>query len=214
MEEQIKRSCIDCAAKNCDCGNKVYPGFCVSQGMDVALVEESKQTYLNCPEDLKMMQISAEIEHDFYCQMTRVEETVEWCKRMGAKKIGIASCVGLLEFSRIFAKVLRAHGFEVYGISCKAGEIPKTDIGIDKRCEEIGINMCNPILQAKKLAEEKTDINVVIGLCVGHDSLFYKYSQAPVTTLVTKDRVLGHNALAALYMANTYYENKLFTAKE
>lgn len=55
----------------------------------------------------------------------------------------------------------------------------------------IGNNMCNPILQA--LEEAGTDFNVVIGLCVGHNSLFYKYSKAPVTTLIMKDRVSGHN---------------------
>ena len=34
---------------------------------------------------------------------------------------------------------------------------------------------------------------------MGHDSLFYKHSKAPVTTLVVKDRKLGHNPVAALY---------------
>ena len=65
--------------------------------------------------------------------------------------------------------------------------------------------MCNPILQAKILNSEKTDLNIVVGLCVGHDSLFYRYSDAPVTTAVTKDRVLGHNPAAALYTADSYY---------
>lgn len=65
--------------------------------------------------------------------------------------------------------------------------------------------MCNPILQAKVLNKEKTDLNVVVGLCVGHDSLFYKYSDTLVTTAVTKDRVLGHNPAAALYTADSYY---------
>ena len=69
--------------------------------------------------------------------------------------------------------------------------------------------MCNPILQAKLLNEAGTDLNVVMGLCVGHDSLFYKYSDALVTTLVTKDRVLGHNPVAALYQANAYYKRLL-----
>lgn len=69
--------------------------------------------------------------------------------------------------------------------------------------------MCNPILQAKLLNREGTDLNVVIGLCVGHDSLFYKYSDALCTTLVTKDRVLGHNPAAALYTAKTYYSRLL-----
>ena len=69
----------------------------------------------------------------------------------------------------------------------------------------MGKNMCNPIMQAKLLNREKTDLNIVIGLCVGHDSLFYKYSDALCTTLVTKDRVLAHNPVGALYQAGSYY---------
>jgi uncharacterized metal-binding protein len=55
------------------------------------------------------------------------------------------------------------------------------------------------------LNEANTDLNIAIGLCVGHDSLFYKYSDALVTTLVAKDRVTGHNPCAPLYTLNSYY---------
>lgn len=57
-------------------------------------------------------------------------------------------------------------------------------------------------------------MNIVMGLCVGHDSLFYKYSDAIVTTLVTKDRVTGHNPAAALYTSNSYYHDKLYRTEE
>jgi uncharacterized metal-binding protein len=40
---------------------------------------------------------------------------------------------------------------------------------------------------------------VIIGLCVGHDMLFTSNSKAPVTTLIVKDRMLGHNPIIALY---------------
>jgi uncharacterized metal-binding protein len=49
------------------------------------------------------------------------------------------------------------------------------------------------------------ELNVVMGLCVGHDSLFTRQSHGLVTTLVTKDRVLGHNPVAALHLAESYY---------
>lgn len=39
----------------------------------------------------------------------------------------------------------------------------------------------------------------------GHDSLFLKHSEAPCTVLVVKDRVLGHNPVAALYTSTGYY---------
>ena len=64
-------------------------------------------------------------------------------------------------------------------------------------------------LQAEVLNQAETDFNVVIGLCVGHDSLFYKYSKALVTTLVAKDRVLAQNPVGALYQAKAYYKKLL-----
>jgi len=65
--------------------------------------------------------------------------------------------------------------------------------------------ICSPVGQAVLLARAGTGLNVVIGLCVGHDSLFFMHSKAPVTVLVAKDRVLGHNPVAALYTSHTYY---------
>ena len=86
---------------------------------------------------------------------------------------------------------------------------PKVSAGIPKECENVGVNMCNPILQAKLLNHHHTQLNVVIGLCVGHDSLFYRHAEALTTTLIAKDRVLGHNPAAALYQANGYYAKLL-----
>lgn len=125
---------------------------------------------------------------------------------MGYKKLGIATCVGLLNESRKLAQILRAHDFEVYGVACKCGTQTKDDMGCNPNCNELGVNICNPVLQAKLLNAEKTDFNIVMGLCVGHDSLFYKHADAPVTTLVAKDRVLGHNPVAAIYQADFYYK--------
>ena len=161
----------------------------------------------------KKIKKSLGVESDYYCQMCRVEETIEFAKRIGAKKIGIATCVGLIRETRKLTDILRYHGFEVYGVACKAGIVRKTEVGIPKTCENTGVNMCNPILQAKILNAEHTDLNIVMGLCVGHDSLFYKYSEGLTTTLVVKDRVLGHNPVAALYAADGYYHGKLYPEK-
>lgn len=208
MADQIRRSCIDCGIGNCDHMDKSYPGFCLTTNMDPELKQEAVDAYKD-EENKRIMVASAEVEYENYCKMTRVEETMEFAKKIGARKIGIATCVGLLQEAGIFARILRKHGFEVFGICCKAGTVEKKVVGIPECCESIGKNMCNPILQAKQLNAEKTDLNVVIGLCVGHDSLFYKYSDALVTTLLTKDRVLGHNAVAALYQSRAYYARLL-----
>jgi hypothetical protein len=45
----------------------------------------------------------------------------------------------------------------------------------------------------------------VLGLCIGHDSLFFRHAKGLTTVLVAKDRVLGHNPIAALQLADTYY---------
>ena len=69
--------------------------------------------------------------------------------------------------------------------------------------------MCNPIGQARLLNEQNTEFNIALGLCVGHDSLFYRESQGLVTTLVAKDRVLAHNPCGAIYCADGYFKNRL-----
>lgn len=205
-------SCIDCAVTNCDKMDKTYPEFCITTHMNEEVMEETMRCYTE-EKNQKVAIASAEVEHEGYCRLTRVEEIIEFARKIEVKKIGIATCVGLIRESRILARILRAHGFEVYGVGCKAGTVPKTEIGIPEECLEIGTNMCNPILQAKLLNAEKTDLNIVVGLCVGHDSLFYKYSEAITTTAVTKDRVLGHNPVAALYTAESYYK-KLLTDQQ
>lgn len=138
---------------------------------------------------------------------TRVQEICEFAQKMGYKRLGVAFCGGLRREAQSLTRILEAQGFEVVSISCKAGCIPKETIGIQES-EKIFIGdfeaMCSPIGQAMLMNEEKTDFNILVGLCVGHDSLFIKYAQAPVTVLVAKDRVLGHNPVAALN-TGTYF---------
>lgn len=208
-KKDITRSCIDCAVAACESNDAKYPPFCTSDQLDDALINESFDLYTKNKQNAEVSQKSALVEYENYCKMTRIEEIAEFAHKMNFKKLGIATCVGLLSEARAAAAVFRKHGFEVIGAGCKIGSIKKTAIGIEPQCEEVGVNMCNPILQAKFLNSENTDLNIVIGLCVGHDSLFYKYSDALCTTLVTKDRVLGHNPVAALYQINTYYSKLL-----
>lgn len=203
-----KLSCSDCGVINCDVQDRTYPDFCLTTHMDKNILQEALQAY-DEGSNRQIMQTAAQVEYDGYLKWCRVQETIEFAKRMNYHKIGIATCVGLIQETRIVTKILRSHGFEVFGIACKAGAIPKVDMGIDGRCSEIGVNSCNPILQAKMLNAQQTDLNIVMGLCVGHDSLFYNYSVAPATTLVVKDRVLGHNPVAALYTSQSYYKKKL-----
>ncbi len=203
-------SCTDCGVVNCRSGESAYPEFCLTANLEEQELEEALKLYSNRTNH-KIAVAAAEVEGGFYGKYTRVQEIIEFAHRIGAKKIGVATCVGLIEESRIFAKILRVNGLEPYGVACKVGAVEKkTGLDLDEQyIMKPGERMCNPILQAKLLNKAKTDLNVVVGLCVGHDSLFYKYSKAICTTLVVKDRVLGHNPVAALYTSKSYYSKLL-----
>lgn len=138
----------------------------------------------------------------------RIQETCEFAGKMGYRRIGLVSCMGLSKELAVVAQIFEAQGFEVVSVVCKAGSVPKEEIGIQEG-QKIRIgeyeSMCNPIYQAMLLNETKTELNVLLGLCVGHDSLFFKYARAPTTVLVVKDRLLGHNPLAAISTIDTFY---------
>lgn len=139
---------------------------------------------------------------------TRIVEIGEFAQKMGYKRLGLAFCIGLVKEAKVVERVFKTCGFEVVSVVCKAGRVPKETIGIkDKEKIYQGTDeaMCNPIYQAKVLNKAKTEFNVLLGLCVGHDSLFFKYAKAPATVLAVKDRVTGHNPLAAIYLAESYY---------
>lgn len=139
---------------------------------------------------------------------TRIQETTEFARRMGYRRLGVAFCAGLHAEARTLADILEAQGFDVVSVVCKVGATPKEAIGLlDGEKVRVGEfeSMCSPIAQAAVLNAERTEFNIMVGLCVGHDSLFLKYSNALCTVLVAKDRVLAHAPAAALHTAGSYY---------
>lgn len=197
-------NCAMCGIKACKNNIENAPNGCPSLNKDMKeLVKE-----YGTEENIKIAQVSAILS----CQKgkTRIEETMEFANRCGYKKLGLAFCNALSNEAKIIDKVFKYNGFETASIMCKVGGISREEIGLDDN----GVKLCNPIAQAKFLNESKTDLNIIIGLCIGHDSLFIKYSEAPVTVLAVKDRVLAHNPLGAIYLSESSYKNKLFPPKE
>jgi len=140
---------------------------------------------------------------------SRIEELIEFSQRMGYKRLGMAFCGGLTHEASLLSEILEKHGFEVVSVSCKVGGVPKERIGVkDEEKMRIGQfeSMCNPITQARILNKAKTDFNIMLGLCIGHDSLFLKYIDGLTTVFAVKDRVTGHNPMAALYTSRSYYQ--------
>jgi uncharacterized metal-binding protein len=211
--EQSELTCSDCGVPNCYRQDRKYPDFCLTEAVEPVELDGITSQYRGEGIDARIARASAEVEGTYYGQLTRVEETIAFANRIGAKKIGLATCIGLSEETRILVKVLKINGLEPYSVICKIGAVDKSKIGIEddfKIQKGSHESMCNPILQARLLNEQHTDLNVIVGLCVGHDSLFIKYSDAPVTTLIAKDRLLAHNPAAALYTSGFYYK-RLFT---
>lgn len=139
----------------------------------------------------------------------RIKELVEFGKLIHARKIGIAFCAGMRDETARIVKFLEKQGFVVASVLCKCGGIDKTRLHVAKEYK-IGDPLkfeagCNPVLQAELLNKAGTDLNVIVGLCLGHDTLFTMNSKAPVTTLIVKDRLLGHNPVIALY--SNYHKN-------
>ncbi len=177
------------------------------------VIEEVRHEYEK-PFARKLASNAGIVEASGYIEWPRLREIIEFARLMEYKKLGIAFCIGLQKEAAIVSKILEEAGFEVHSVNCKVGAISKEDVGVPKEYQgvsktgyNIGYVACNPVGQARLLAEVKTDLNIVLGLCVGHDTLFFKYSEAPVTVLATKDRISGHNPLGFLH---TYYGKKYF----
>jgi uncharacterized metal-binding protein len=215
-------SCASCPLKNSEkiCltdkgkGHKGCPTLVHKQ-----LLEEANQLY--SPEAVKHFAHMASVqEAECYANRdqkpyimqpakTRIVETCEFALKMGYKRLGLAFCLGLAKEAATVEEILTGYGFDVVSVCCKAGNTPKEIIDIiddEKVMKGTDEAMCNPIFQAKMLAHEQVDFNILLGLCVGHDTLFFKFTDAPTTVLAVKDRVTGHNPLVPIYQSESYYQ--------
>ena len=223
MADKVRPACATCSVTDRICvteGGK-GPQFCATIHYRTA-IEKALREY-GKPEIREFARMASIQEGECYADRhtkpyvfhpvkPRVQEVCEFAHRMGYKKLGVAFCGGLHAEARTVSAILKAQGFTPISVMCKCGAVPKETIGVQDE-EKIRIGefepMCNPIVQATILNEEKTDFNILVGLCVGHDSLFLKYSEAFTTVLVAKDRVLGNNPVAALYTTGSYYARLL-----
>ena len=216
-------NCSHCpvAEKICRSKNGKGPKGCPTKGEKKILASAMKE--YGCPEVREFARVASVQEGACYAHRdarpfvriptkTRIEELIEFSKRMKYKRLGLAFCSGLAREASLLTDILESHGFEMVTATCKVGGIPKEAIKVKEK-EKVRIgqfeSMCNPITQAKLLNQANTDFNIMLGLCVGHDSLFLKYVKGLTTVFAVKDRVLGHNPIAALYSSGTYYERLL-----
>ncbi len=207
---ELRSICAKCNEVNCREIGEEYPDWCLQDEgnwLEESLVEYQK------PENKKLYKTAAYVESTGYKKWPRLQEIVEYVLKAGFENIGLAFCIGLKREAALATQYFTSRGLNINSAVCCCGSINKSRLDIPPEDHlnpdsdfEAG---CNPVGQAKMLAESGTEFNIVLGLCVGHDSLFFKYSEAPATVLAVKDRVLGHNPLVAIYNSNSYY-NHLF----
>ena len=197
--------CSDCVKKGCRFGTlEKPPKECPTVG---ATSEESIGRYTE--EELRNARWAAIAEAESWDEKyTRVEDIMNYAYLCGYHRLGVAFCSGFTKEAATLVKILRKNGFEVHSAMCKNESCSKDhlDVPADKRIHPGEYEpMCNPAGQAHALDKAGCQLNIVLGLCVGHDTLFFKHSEAPVTVLASKDRALGHNPIMALYTADSYY---------
>lgn len=182
------------------------PGYCPTK-VDQDGIDCAYASYAD-PFVREVAQASARVEAEGYCEWTRVEEICAFAKKLGYSKIGIATCISFVDLAQTLSGILESHGFRVASVACKHGGVAKEEIGLadpEKIRPGGHESMCNPVSQAELLNRAGCELNIVLGLCVGHDSLFFKHADGLSTTLVAKDRVLAHNPIGALQLADSYY---------
>lgn len=201
--------CVNCAPKTCQEhpeNQGPFPDFCPTANESELLANEICQVYQDpyCPDVRKMALAAARVEAEGYMKWSRVEETIAFAERIGAKRLGIAYCVRLESEAELFYALLMGRCFDVVSVCCKVGAIDKEQIGLTDeekvRPGEYEV-ACNPVAQAMLLNDAETDLNILIGLCVGHDALFIAESSAPVTVLIVKDRPNANHPALGLYKA-------------
>ena len=208
MEQESTKTitCDACKQNECAFGYpKGMPSYCEGQRyLDV--LNETKTEYFK-PENADIHKAAAKILSLGHDQWTRLEESIEFAKELGVSRIGLAICVGLIREGREFARFFRRAGFEVMSVACMIGGVRDTETGIPEEYAYPTRTTCNPIAQAEILNREQTELNFMVGLCLGHDILFIKHSEALVAPLVVKDKVLVNNPSAVLY--SMYHRQRL-----
>ena len=128
--EERAHTCTDCFALNCYRRDKKAPNFCLTDESGASEIESTTALYAGDESDGQIARAAAEVEGRYYGKLTRVEEIVAFARRINARRIGIATCIGLVEEARVFTRVLEAKGFTWHSVLCKVGSVDKTAIGI------------------------------------------------------------------------------------
>ncbi len=150
----------------------------------------------------EILESALDVACEYERTLCRLAELVYFSLDMGYRRLGVAYCTDLMEPASILTGVLQRF-FEVFPVCCKVGGIlldpSQVHAGPGGVSADHTVTGCNPSGQAAILNSLTTDLNVIVGLCVGADCIFTRESNAPVTTIFVKDKSLANNPIGAVY---------------
>jgi uncharacterized metal-binding protein len=189
-------SCI-CPKQGCWRGNDTdIPSYCQANNYLEELSEATKE--YNRPSAVSLYKAASVVGEHNNGMTPRIQEALLLAKELKLKRIGFAACVAMVWELGYLKELFTRDGFEVFTAGCQIGRVDAESRGVPE-VKDCVRSWCNPIAQARILNSDDTQLNFILGLCMGHDILFNQYSEAPVSTLIVKDRVTGNNPAAALY---------------
>jgi uncharacterized metal-binding protein len=103
------------------------PAYCPSEP-HAEIIDNSLRQYQGDDTDARLARVAAKVEGLCYqpvpgseavnARWTRVEDVLALARLMGYRKIGIATCIGLLEECNRLSDILRAQGMEPFSAGC------------------------------------------------------------------------------------------------
>ncbi|MDI6819623.1 MAG: DUF1847 domain-containing protein [Candidatus Hodarchaeaceae archaeon] len=152
--------------------------------------------------NLKLYQKSSSLEVEGYMRYPRVKEPIRLAEGMGWNKLGMAFCIGLSEEAKKLQEVLKCTVLKFIRLCVKLVALRRKNSLPERKRSRMQSNSPSDGPQRGWNGFERHR-----GSLHRPRHLFQRYSKAPTTTLIVKDRVLAHNPVGALY--SRYHFKKL-----
>ena len=98
----------------------------------------------------------------------RIEEALHFSKQLSLSKIGFAACTAFETEMNVIKRLFTQEGLEVVCANCQIGRVSAEARKVP-HLSDYPNAACNPITQAEILNREDTELNFIVGLCLGHD---------------------------------------------
>ena len=162
-----------------------------------SILDKAREDYQNPgTEAQRLYQAFGRLIHTGGAKKSRLEHIVDFCRSLEISTMGIASCLRYIKEVHYLRNLFEEQGWRSHVAICKVGGFTVSDIAVEKDTDWI---VCNPLGQAYLLNDLNCEVNVTLGLCMGHEMIFNHYSQGYVTNLIVKEKISCERSLDTLH---------------